>query len=336
MSGEPSALRARLLGLKLRALVRDHLNDQSVGEPVAFAPGSALLHGDAAWVLLEEQPTRRLGAALAWATRTGANTLHVITESGSGVLARRAAEFTTSIDVWHAEERALWPAMPEPFPPKPPVPAAHLAFRDLIEAAGADPVEEYGVLSGEVRGLEVCRVVDDPYSGEARVEVGIGAHDRDAFAIMHGAVPTAESLARVVVTVAEHRRMDAPLHPFNRLARERLLRSELVNDPSSVGASRLVPVAPPVPRSNLKDPVPCVAAGRDAAGAPLVVVCSVGVDLDLIPFAVDSRLDAEASDDGGTSNDVRLIVVTPPRDRVAVMEQLAGLLLRPCQLATHG
>jgi len=342
VTGEPtvadgsaaSARRARLLGLKLRALVRDHLSDESVGDPVAFSPGAALLHGDAAWILLDEQPVRRLGAALAWATRAGASELHVITESGSGVLARRAAEFLTPIDVWHADERTLWPAVPEPFVSEPSVPPEHLRLRELIEAGGADPVAEHGVLTGEVRGLEVCRVVDDAVSGEPRLEVGIGAHDRDAFAMMHGGVATAEALHRVVTIVAEHRRMDAPPHPFNRLGRERLLRWELLGEPSLLGAVTLDPVAPPVVRVSLKDAVPAVAAGRDDAGGRLVVVCSVGVDLDLISFAADARLAVEA---GGESTDAgRLVVVTPARDRVRVTEQLAGLLRRPCELATHG
>jgi hypothetical protein len=325
-----SERRARLLGLKLRALVRDHLADETVGESVAFAPGSALLHDGAAWLLLDEQPIRRLGAALAWATRSGAGALHVITESGSGVLARRAGELTTPITVWHADERTLLPAVSEPFAPERPVPANHVQFTELIEAGGAEPVAEHGVLAGEVRGLEVCRVVDD--QGQPRLEVGIGAHDRDAFAIMHGNVPPVEALAGVVRKVEQHRRLDAPPHPFNRLARERLLRWELVRDPASIGATALAAVAPPVPRSNLKDPVPCVATGRDGERM-VVAVCSVGVDLDLIPFAADARLMTEAH---GTGHDVRLVVVTPERDRVKVTEQLAGLLRRPCELATQG
>ncbi len=149
--------------------------------------------------------------------------------------------------------------------------------------------------------------------------------------MMHG-VTTAESLQRVVTTVAEHRRWDAPPHPFNRLARERLLRWQLVSEPLLIGAAMLDPVAPPVPRLNLKDPVPCVAAGRDEAGAGVVAVCSVGVDLDLIPYAADARLAVEA----GGDVIARLVVVTPARDRVTVTEQLAGLLRRPCELATHG
>jgi len=207
-----------------------------------------------------------------------------------------------------------------------------MMLRELIVAGGADPIAENGVLAGEVRGLEVCRVVDDPVSGEPRLEVGIGSHDREAFALMHGGVTTAESLQRVVTIVEEHRHWEAPPHPFNRLARERLLRWQLVSEPSLIGAVMLAPVAPPVPRLNLKDPVPCVAAGRDDAGASVVAVCSVGVDLDLIPYAADARLAVEA---GGDVTE-RLVVVTPARDRVKVTEQLAGLLRRPCELATHG
>jgi hypothetical protein len=335
-AGAASARRGRLLGVKLRALVRDHLSDESVGEPVAFAPGAALLHGEAAWILLDERPAHRLGAALAWATRAGAQALHVITESGSGVLARRAPELTPPISIWHADERTLWPAVPEPFAPDAAAPRAHLPFRELIAAGGADPIEEYGVMAGEVRGLEVCRVVDDRMTGEPRLEVGIGAHDREAFAMMHAGVPTAEALARVVAVVEEQRRLDAPPHPFNRLARERLLRWHLVTEPSVIGALALDPVAPPVPRLNVKDPVPCVAAGRDAAGAAVVAVCSVGVDLDLIPFAADARLAAEAGVHGDVEGALRLVVVTPSRDRVKATERLAGLLRRPCELATYG
>ena len=326
--------RGRLLGIKLRALVRDHLSDDTVVEPDTFAPGAALIHHGEAWVLLDDRPEARLGAALAWSLRGGAGALHVITESGSGVLARRATEFSMPITVWHADGRALWPAVPEPYGLVPEVPAEHARFRSLIVAGGADPVEEFGVLAGEVRGLEVCRVIDDPFTGSARLEIGIGAHDREAFTMIHGDVPTEESLARVVAIVEEHRRIDAAPHPFNRLARERLLRSLITDDPSPIGAATMEPLAPPVPRRNLKDAVPCVATGRDADGRMVVAVCSVGVDLDVIPYAADARLAAEASvpDVGRTPS--RLVVVTPSRDRINVTRELAGLLRRPSEFVS--
>ncbi len=63
-------------------------------------------------------------------------------------------------------------------------------FRD-----GLHVCVEHGVLVGEVRGLEVCRVVDDPHLGTTRLEVGVGAHDREAFQMLHGDVPAIELLA---------------------------------------------------------------------------------------------------------------------------------------------
>jgi hypothetical protein len=329
--GGAATRRGRLLAIKLRALVRDHLSDQGVAEPEPFAPGAALLHGDVAWVLLDDRPETRLGAALAWSIRHGAAGLQVITESASGVLARRATEFEYPVSVWHADERTLWPAVPEPFTVAPSLTVEHAAFKATIEAAGADPVEEYGVLTGELRGLEVCRVVDDPFTGSARLEVGIGAHDREAFSMLHGEIPTADSLARVVAAVAEHRSLDAPPHPFNRIARERLLRWMVTTRPEAIGAVAMEPIAPPLPRVDLKDIVPCVAAGRDADDRTVVAVCSAGVDLDVIPYAADARM-MVANATSQPEASLRLVVAAPARDLVALTRELAGLLREPCDL----
>ncbi len=323
-----SDLRSRLVGIKLRALVSDHLASSSVGEPHAFAPGAALVNDGAAWVYLDDRPAGRLGAALAWAFRAAAGELQVIAEQGTGVLARRAGEFEMPITVWHAEGRRLWPAVAEPPLISTDPPVHHRQFRQTIADAGAEPIEEHGVLAGEVRGLEVCRVVDDAYLGTTRLEVGVGVHDREAFAMLHGDEPAPEALARIVEIVRGHRSWDAPPHPLNRFARERLLRWRALQDPVSVGAAELQPVPPPVPRSNLKDPVPCVAAGTDAGGRRLVAVFSTGVELDLIAFAADARLSDEP--------DARLVVATPERDQLKVTSELAGGLLRPAELIAFG
>jgi hypothetical protein len=322
--------RSLLMGIKLRALVRDHLADAAVPEAQRFMPGAALQHGDEAWVLLDDRPAERLGAAIAWAVRAGATRLHVVSESGSGVLARRAGQFTMPITVWHADQRDLWPAVAEPLVPPAPVPEHHRPFAEQMIAGGAEVAEEHGVLAGEVRGLEVCRVVDDAYTGDTRLEVGVGVHDREAFAMLHGDAPETESLARIVAAVAPHRRLDADPHPLNRLARERLLRADILDAPGRVEAQQLHTVAPPVPRRNLKDPVPCVAAGHDRHGRPLVVVCSTGVDLDLIPFAADARLAVDTALPALGSS--RLIIVTPRRDRLKLSDEVAALLTQPAEL----
>lgn len=315
------ARRSRLLAVKLAALVRDHAGEAEV-EPGVWRGGAALVRNGEAWVLAEEQPQRALGPALAWSRQQGAGHLHVLAERSTGILARRAALFTQPPEIWHVEGRTLLAALAEPYPPAVEVPVAMQEMRQLIIDGGADPVEEHGVLVGEVYGLEVCRVMIDDFTGEARLEVGVGAHDREAFALLHGNIPTLDALARVVGTITEHRRPGVAGHPLNRLGAERRLRASIIANPSLVGASWLTVAPPPVPRVSLKDPIPCVAAGLTPTGEPIVAVVSVGIDLDLVPFAADAR--AAVGDPAAT-----LVLAVPSRDVHAVTTWAAGRLSHP-------
>lgn len=319
--------RSQLNAIKLRALVRDHLalDDGSLPTDAdEFGAGAALLHGDTAWVLLDERPERGLGAALAWALRREAAALHVVADQGTGTLARRAQGFGFPISVWNVEGRALLPAVAEPLPVAPPVPGEHEIWTDVIIRGGALPVIEHGVLAGEVQGLEVCRVVTDAYTDEVRLEVGVGAHDREAFQMLHGNRPTAEALADVVSSVSAHRQPGAPRHPLNMLAQERALRTLLVAEPQLIGAAVVAATAPPLPRPNVKDPIPCVAVAT-IDGCSVAVVCSSGVDLDLMPYAIDARA-ALGTDE--------CIVVLPARDALDVQRRLATLASPPLTVVT--
>lgn len=326
--------RSKLLGIKLRALVREHLDAESIAEPASFPPGAAVVHDDAAWVLLDTDNEHRLGAALAWMLSVDAPVLHVIADRPSATLTRRAAGFTCPITVWRADGRKLVhfePDEPITLAEPPAVPAHHDELRDLIVEGGATPVVENGVLTGEVRGLEVCRVVDDASLDAVRLEVGTGVHDREMFQMIHGDVPTVESLRRIVDAVLEHRQPGVQQHPLSRLGAERMLRWELEQDPSRVGAVALAPAEPPEPRPNLKDPAPCVAHGTDADGGLVVVVCSVGVDVELVPYAADAYAAAVRANAG--SGDVRLVLATPERDRFPIIAKMADLLTVPATFA---
>ena len=145
-----------------------------------FPLGAALLAGRRAWVLLDTtiDDGTGLGAAIVWALRNGATSLDLVADGPLTMAARRAGEFVLPIHVWASEQRHCRPWYPAAgrFPP-PPRPN-HLALRRDIEAGGATMVVEHGVVTGEVRGLEVCRVVDvtDPDGGRrVRLEVGVGA-----------------------------------------------------------------------------------------------------------------------------------------------------------------
>jgi hypothetical protein len=317
------ARRSALLGVKLGALVRDHLGEGS-SHPGVFAGGAALVRDGEAWVLADEQPARALGPALAWARQQGASALHLLAEEAAGTLARRAAAFDHPVEVLQVDGRVLRPAEPTPLPAPAAVDPAFVALVELIVEGGAQPVVEHGVVAGEVRGLEVCRVVRDAHLGVVRLEVGVGAADREAFQLLHGDVPPVEALRAIVARVDAVRRPGAEPHPLNRLGAERLLRWRLEQEPSLVGAAELHPAQPPLPRSNLSDAVPCVAEGADPDGGAVLVVCSVGIDLDLVPYAADARLRAPAG--------ARLVLAVPERDRHPVTLALAAMLRTPADV----
>jgi hypothetical protein len=331
------ARRSALLATKLAALVRQHLGGEPRLEPGPFTGGAALLErpnpgddqGDRAWVLGDEQPTRALGQGLAWAHQAGATSLGLVVDdvAVAATLARRAPAFALPIEVFRAGGRTLVPVAAVPHPVAPVLDPVLLHFTSMIEEGGAQPLVERGVLVGEVRGLEVCRAVIDPATGAQRLEVGVGAHDREAFQLMHGDVPTMAALEGVVRAVAQHRTPGAERHPLQTLGAERWLRAELMDHPGRVGMASLGPADPPVPRANVKDPVPAVAIGEDTEGRSAVVVCSVGIDLDLVPFAADARLCS-------AQPHTRLVLVVPERDAHAVTHALAGLLVHPAEVVS--
>ena len=330
MSTDPSVAAQRrglLLGAKLRTLVADRTGtgvpDDAVG-PSGLGVGVGLVADGVAWVLLDTDAGRNdgrgLGPALAWAVRQGAQRVVVLGDHDLGVVARRAALFDMPIEVLQVNGRDLVTAVAAAPPGEAPVADEHLAFRDLVLAAGAEPVVEHGVLAGEVAGLEVCRAVTDAHTGVARLEVGIGAHDRETFQMLHGARPTLEALRDVVAHVTAHRAAGAPRHPLNLIAASRLLRARLVEHPGLVGGDEalgITPVSPPMPRNNLKDELPCAAISADGR---TLVVCSSGVDLDVVPFAADAA-DMHGAD--------RCLIAVPARDVVAIQQRLAVLVRVP-------
>lgn len=281
--------RSRLLSLKLRALVREHLGLESdpEGTPEVFALGAAFVTNDDVWLLVDGDATRSLGPSLAWSLKFNRQ-VHILVERDSGIIARRASFFTLPVTVWHVDGKSLLPAVIEPHLPFVDATEPHKALMPIITSAGADAVVEHGVVVGEVRGLEMCRVVDDPTTGAARLEVGMGVNDREAFAMVHGEMPTEDAMRTVIDAVAQHREPGAMVHPFNQFGAERLHRWNALQKPASIGFTTLQPANPPVRRTNLKDAVPCVAIGTTVGGDTAVAVFVNGIDLDVVTFAADA------------------------------------------------
>lgn len=304
------ARRQALIAAKLRALVRDQEGDVAL-EPGTFPGGAAALAGGAAYVLAEDDPGRALGPALAWTTKQGVRTLRLFVNAAGGDLARRAAAFDLDIEVLEVEGRDAVRAEPTALPSHPPVSDDDRRFESVLEQAGADVVEEHGALLGEVRGLEVARVVD------GRLEIGVGKHDREAHRELLGeSEASVEALFAVVRTVVEQRAPGGEGHAAFHLAPERWLRWVVMHRPELVGATELELRPSPVPRPDLRRPAPAPAIDR-ATGT--VYVFSVGVDVDLVPAAVDAGAH---------------VLVVPEADAHRVTTDLAALLKEPATVKT--
>ena len=188
-----------------------------------------------------------LGRALVWADREGVDELHLVVDDpdAAGVLARRATAFARppSCVAGRGPRPGARRAGAVPAPVEPPPVARELI--GLLLDAGVEVIVEHGEIRGEIRGLEVARVVVDD-DGAARVEVGVGRHDREAFAMVHGDLPTADALGvggRQRRHLAPSRRRDPPPEP----PRPRALAAVAVMCRARAGRARRAPARPSPP-----------------------------------------------------------------------------------------
>ena len=347
VSAEPREFSARRERLALRArlqVLRAQLPSAEAAKFVAphddyteveLGNYAALRSGATLWVSTTpltpgESRVSAHAAALAWfAARAseasgGVDRLGFIDSNTPGVTARILSATTLDTLVVDATTNELKVAASAPHLALVSSSAEHLSFAGLFRDAGADVVIEHGVVAGEVIGLEVARVVQE--NGTANAQIGVGVHDRETFRMLHGELATVEKLREVVRTVATHRAEGAPKHPLNLLATERAIRHRMMSNPQRLGLRRLEVAEPPHPRANLKDAVPCCAIGVDLEGRDCVVVFTSGVDLDVIPFAVDAR--------SRLSSSARLLIVAEVRNLTPLQFKIASLFRAPIELVS--
>ena len=208
-----------------------------------------------------------------------------------------------------------------------PPPAPALA--ELLVDADLEVVVEDGIVRGEVLGLEVARIVHGTTTAgtpidEPVLEVGVGHADRELTGMLHGNLPPAAQLARVIEIVRAQRRVGCRAAPAQPARPGALAAGDARRRPARIGLAELRPAPPAVPRPNLRDPAIAMAVGVDPSGAEVVVACSVGVHLDLVPAAADARL--------ALGPEARLLLVVPERDAHPVTRALAERLVTPAEL----
>jgi hypothetical protein len=276
----------RLAAVKLHAVAPSIGFDTTSAEERDFPYGAGLINDKHGVLYVTREQVRSIGPTLLWLQRHQLTEVDLIIEGDGGIPARRAQALTCDMRVWQVQNSNIERAKPAPHLPRIEVPASHEHFAATIQDCGALPVREHGVLTGEVLGLEVCRVADTPDG--PRLEVGVGAIDRETFKLVNSHRTIEDSLTEVVGIVRAHRQPGAEPHPLGRMAGERFLRHRVINEPSLIGAASLKPAEPPIPRSSIRESTPCVATGIDLEGKPIVAVFTGTVDIDIIGFAVDA------------------------------------------------
>lgn len=306
-------------------------SDAAVSGP--FPDGATLLDGDRAWVLLEQPTPRSAGPAVVWAMRHGARSLRLIVGAGDGTapghidavtlaaeLARRLGYVridTSCAAIVGTDVVEVEPA-PVPAADGPPgqIPGGSQHLADLLVDSGLEVVVEHGVVRGEVLGLEVARV--ETLDGVAVLGVGVGRFDREITAMLHAGLPDADALDRAASVVRQHRFRGGPPHPLQMMARARWVRAAVVADPSPIGCESLIAVDTTIEPESLRDLHPAAARGASPDGAPIVVVCTSGVDLDVVTLAADTR--------ARHAPDAALLLVSPTGERFGPIDAVAAQL----------
>ena len=111
---------------------------------------------------------------------------------------------------------------------------------------------------------------------------------------------------------------------------DRWLRAVLCRDPGRHRPGHAAPGRGRSPRPNLAERDVALAVGEDHAGDAVVVACSVGIALDLVPTAADGRLAIDAA--GGAHADTppsQLFLAVPERDDHPGTRRLAARLRDP-------
>lgn len=284
-----------------------------------------------------------LGAALRWSAVHKPDALHITMDpQWAGDAARRAELLSTPgpVQIWESNDGSFTPVEASPLLPPPVLPESFGSHVELIRQAGAEPVLDHGRLVAEVAGLEVARVqIPATMPGEspdlaediALLEIGVGQADRELHHMIQNSPlasldnedkpgDTAQLRNRLaqVVDAVRAMRTGSGEHPLSRVALQRWVRSEIVAQPSLIGAKEVTYEPPLRPENTVLSRNSVAAVGIDDTDRPLVVVCSVGVDLNLAADIVDYR--------HRINPDAHVRVVTPERDLYLVEPMVKDLV----------
>lgn len=187
---------------------------------------------------------------------------------------------------------------------------------DLVESFGLSLVFDHGAVTIEYLGLEVGRITGT--GDEQRLDVGVGAYDQGAFAVMNPGLDSTDALAKVLEQVRVARCRDAPPSPIKRMSKHRWRLSELIAEPALLGLSSLEAVESFQSRVGIEDESVALAVGvvPQEENRRVMVGSIVGIDLLSIVVMVDIALLHRCAS---------AIVVADSKDIHSAMSQLCSI-----------
>ena len=307
--------RAGLNQAKMDSLLRETFPDSQF-EPIQTKIGAMRSNGTQKFLYAPNENVSPLAISLALATDE--TDINLVVDASDHLLLEQTMGLATKHRLWVVEGNKLVPhpelKLEERHAPQPLNPT----IASLLETNGCEIVQENGMTKGEIKGLEVARVVEGS-EGESALQVGVGIYDQEAHKLVDGNESTEEKLSRVVSEVLHYRNKQARPHPLNRVSRPKWLISELVNSPENSGLEevRRLPVA--TESKAITETTPAAALAR-AENTKVLIVASVGVDLNAIPIASGLSVSTQADE---------IWMIQSERDKYPVLERQAKHLKVP-------
>lgn len=188
-------------------------------------------------------------------------------------------------------------------------------LKELIDGAGVTLVSDHGAATIEYLGLEIGRITG--IGDEQRLDVGVGAYDQGAFAVMNPGLDNAESLYVVLNQIRETRNAQAAPSPIKRMSKHRWVLAELIAEPQLLDLDELVAVESYKARGGIEDESVALAVGISKADQSKTIVGVIsGIDLLSVVAMVDIAI-LHGCD--------KAILVTQRKDRHNALSELSAV-----------
>ena len=197
--------RSELNQRKLESLLRTTFPD-STFEQVKTQSGALRSNNKAQYLYAPSEKVSPLAFALTFLEKGAV--INIILDELDPLLLHQALGLHSDIRFWVVEKDQLIPHPESKTAEKPEKPVVNETVVSLLLENGCDVIREHDAVRGEIKGLEVARIIKD-FDNESNVQIGVGHYDQEAHKLVDWGESPDEKLARVVSEVHQYRNKEA-------------------------------------------------------------------------------------------------------------------------------